>query len=83
MTSFTSPEKHSRRQGILAILAVQIAVLLGVSWAAIVYINWASDAAQAEFMNALQPPLSGSGNFSPSPTPAQVAKVKGPCARKG
>jgi hypothetical protein len=81
--SFENLDKPSPRRGILEILAVQIVVLLAVCGAAIVYINWASDAAQAEFMNALQPSVSGPGNFSPSSPPAQVAKVKLPCARKG
>ena len=82
MPSFASPEKHSNRQRILAILVVQIAVLLGVCWSAIVYINWTSAAAQAEFINAL-PPASVRGDFSPSSAPTEVAKVKAPCVRKG
>jgi hypothetical protein len=82
VSSFESPEKHGNRQRILAILVVQIAVLLGVCWGAIVYINWASAAAQAEFMNAL-PPASVRGDFSPSSAPTKVAKVKAPCVRKG
>jgi flagellar basal body-associated protein FliL len=65
---------------IVAILLVQLAVLLALSGAAIFYINWSSDVAQAEFMRALEPSMTV--RPPQSPTPVQSVKARAACPRK-
>ncbi|HEV7880349.1 hypothetical protein [Bradyrhizobium sp.] len=72
--------RGAHRLGILAILALQIAVLLAVSGAAIVYVDWSSSAAQAEFMRAIES-ASGPGHHAPPPA-LQPVKDRKACARK-
>jgi hypothetical protein len=73
--------KHGvHRPGIIAILALQVAVLLGLSGAAVVYLDWSSKAAQAEFMRAIE---SASGPRHHEPPPAlQPVKGRMACTRR-
>jgi hypothetical protein len=66
--------------GIAGILAIQLAVLFAVSVAAIVYLNWSSNAALAEFMAAGKPSAS---EPSPRPSPpVQTVKSRTACAKR-
>lgn len=65
---------------IVAILLVQIAVLLALSGAAVFYINWSSDVAQAEFIRAIEP--STTVHPTQSPAPVQSVKARAVCNRK-
>jgi len=69
--------------GIVESFLVQVLVLLALSAAAINYVNWSSDAAQAEFTAAGKPALSGPAQ-QPQPQSAPVEIVKGQktCPRK-
>jgi hypothetical protein len=66
--------------GILGILTIQLAVLFAVFVAAIVYLNWSSNAALAEFIGAGR--SSASDNLQQSPPPVQHAKRRTACARR-
>jgi hypothetical protein len=63
-------------------LLVQVLVLLALSGAAMVYLNWSSDAAWQEFIEASTPSVSDPNHHAQSSTP--VLKVKGQmvCPRK-
>jgi hypothetical protein len=60
---------------------VQIAALLALSGAAVLYLDWSSNAAQAEFMRAIQSASAPSHLSQPS---MPIHRVKSPmtCARK-
>jgi hypothetical protein len=69
--------------GIGRTLLVEILVLLALSFAVVRYLEWSSDANQAEFMSATKPSASDpnhSGEFS---TPIQAPKGRTGCDRKG
>jgi hypothetical protein len=79
-----SQKDHGTRwPGIMAILAIQLAVLFALAGAAIVYLNWSSNAALAEFM-ATSKPLASEPSHAPQLlTPVQHAKDRTSCARRG
>jgi hypothetical protein len=66
--------------GMAGMLAIQLAVLFGLSVAAMVYLNWSSNAAVAEFMAAGKPSAS-SRLPQPSP-PVQTVKNRTACAKR-
>ena len=68
--------------GIAGILAIQLAVLFAVAVAALVYLNWSSNAALAEFMAMDKPSASEPSHLPPPPIPVQQAKSRTVCPRK-
>jgi hypothetical protein len=79
-----SQKDHGTRwPGIMALLAIQLAVLFALAAAAIVYLNWSSNAAQAEFTATSKPLASGPSQLPQSSTPVQHAKDRTNCAGRG
>jgi hypothetical protein len=78
------PSDHgSRWWGAAATGVVELLVLLALGIAVVRYLEWSSDAAQAEFMRATKSSASApnpSGEFS---TPVQALKGRAGCDRKG
>jgi len=72
---------HWRKIGTTVV--VELFVLLALGFAVVRYVEWSSDAAQAEFMSATKPSASDpnhSGEFS---TATQPLKGRTGCPRKG
>ena len=72
---------HWRKIGTTVV--VELLVLLALGFAVVRYVEWSSDAAQAEFMSATKPSASDpnhSGEFS---TASQPLKGRTGCPRKG
>jgi hypothetical protein len=72
---------HWRKIGTTVV--VELFVLLALAFAVVRYVEWSSDAAQAEFMSATKPSASDpnqSGEFS---TASQPLKGRTGCPRKG
>jgi len=70
-------------RGIGTTVVVELLVLLALAFAVVRYVEWSSDAAQAEFMSATKPTASDpnhSGEFS---TASQPLKGRTGCPRKG
>jgi hypothetical protein len=70
-------------RGIGTTVVVELLVLLALAFAVVRYVEWSSDAAQAEFMSATKPSASDpnhSGEFS---TATQPLKGRTGCPRKG
>jgi hypothetical protein len=70
-------------RGIATTVVVDLLVLLALAFAVVRYVEWSSDAAQAEFMSATKPSASDpnhSGEFS---TATQPLKGRTGCPRKG
>ncbi len=70
-------------RGIGTTVVVELLVLLALVFAVVRYVEWSSDAAQAEFMSATKPTASDpnhSGEFS---TASQPLKGRTGCPRKG
>ena len=68
--------------GIIRTLLVQVAVLIALAGAVVWYLNWSSEAAWSEFINANKPPLSGPNHHSQLSVPVQTVKGKAACARR-
>jgi hypothetical protein len=72
-----------RWRGIGNTVVVELLVLLALAFAVVRYVEWSSDAAQAEFMSATKPSASDpnhSGEFSIA---IQPLKGRTGCPRKG
>ena len=70
-------------RGIGDTVVVELLVLLALAFAVVRYVEWSSDAAQAEFMSATKPSASDpnhSGEFSIA---TQPLKGRTGCPRKG
>ena len=67
--------------GAAGILAIQLAVLFVLSVAAIVYVNWSSDAALAEFVASGKPSAMEPSHLS-QPVPLQQVKSRSACPRR-
>jgi hypothetical protein len=86
MPLFNSQQQNDRGirwRGAAATVVVELLVVLALVFAVIRYVEWSSDAAQAEFMSATKPSASDpnhSGEFS---TPVQALKGRAGCDRKG
>jgi hypothetical protein len=86
MPLFDGQQQHGR--GIrwfatAATVAAKLLVLLALAFAIVRYVEWSSDAAQAEFMRSTKSPVSDlnhSGEFSSS---IQLLKGRTACPRKG
>jgi hypothetical protein len=66
--------------GIVEAMLFQVLLLLALSAAVVSYVNWSSDAAQADFTAAGKPAL-----FAPAPqpaTPVEIVKGQKTCPRK-
>ena len=86
MPLFNSQQQNDRGTrwwGAAATGVVELLVLLALAIAVVRYLEWSSDVAQAEFMNATKSSVSDpnpSGEFS---TPVQALKGRTACDRKG
>lgn len=67
--------------GTAGILAIQLAILFALAVAAIVYLDWSSKAALAEFM-AVDKPSASDLSHPPQAVPLQQAKSRTACARR-
>lgn len=67
--------------GIPGILSIQLTVVFVLSIAAILYLNWSSNAALAEFMTTEKPSASQPGHL-PQPSPLQQVKSRMACPRR-
>jgi hypothetical protein len=67
--------------GISGILSVQLAVLFALAVAALVYLNWSSNAALTEFMATGKPSVS-EPSAPPQPVPLQQVKSRMACPRR-
>jgi hypothetical protein len=86
MPSFTgqSQKNHSVHwPAIVGALVVQIFVLLALGAAVVRYVEWSSDAAQAEFMSATKQSASDPNHPRELSTPIQPLKGRTGCDRKG
>jgi hypothetical protein len=84
MPSFDQANRNNNGSywlGTAGILAIQLAVLFILSVAAIVYVNWSSDAALAEFMAAGKPSAMEPSQL-PQPAPLQQVKSRSACPRR-
>jgi hypothetical protein len=84
VTSFdraSADSKGNYWSGILGILSIQLAVLFVLAVAAIVYLNWSSNAALADFMATDKPSASEPG-LLPRPVPLQQVKSRATCPRR-
>ena len=59
MSSFD--QRPNRLPAVAATVVAQLAVLLVLCWAAVLYLNWSSDTAMAEFMAATKAPAAAAG----------------------
>jgi hypothetical protein len=84
MPSFDQASRNNNGSywsGIAGMLAIQLAVLFVLSVAAIVYVNWSSDAALAEFMASGRPSATEPSPL-PQPAPLQQVKTRMACPRR-
>jgi hypothetical protein len=84
MPLFNSQQQNNRGTrwwGAAATGVVELLVLFALGIAVVRYLEWSSDAAQAEFMNATKPSASDP-NPSGVSTPVQALKGRAGCERK-
>jgi hypothetical protein len=67
---------------IAAVTSVQLLILLAIGAAVVRYLEWSSDAAQAEFMSAIEAASSDPSHFTESSTPNPTVKARTGCNRK-
>jgi hypothetical protein len=70
-----------RVMGIAAVTLFQLLVLFAIGVAVVRYLEWSSDAAQAEFASAIEA-ASDPSRSGESSTPNQIAKTQTGCNRK-
>lgn len=81
-----SPDKVTQKKPgldfarIIGILVVQLAVMIALSGVVIFYLNWSSNAAQAEFLASIK--SSAPTHASRPVTPIQAVRGKTSCTRK-
>jgi hypothetical protein len=68
--------------GNIGILSIQLAVLFILSIGAIVYLNWSSKAALAEFMATEKPSVSEPSGLPQSSAPLRQVKSQAACPRR-
>jgi hypothetical protein len=68
--------------GTAGILAIQLAVLFVLSLAALVYLNWSSNAAVVEFVTIDKRPAMELSAPPQSPVPVRQVKSRAACARR-
>jgi hypothetical protein len=76
-------DRGTRWLGTAATVAFELIVLLALAFAVVRYVEWSSDAAQAEFMSATKSPASDSNHLGEFSTPIQPIKGRAGCPRKG
>jgi hypothetical protein len=84
MPLFKSQQQSDRSSGwlgIAAIVVIEILVLLALAFAVVRYVEWSSEAAQAEFMRA--PNSTASDLNSSERSSIQPMKAQAACPRKG
>jgi hypothetical protein len=84
MPSFDQASRNSNGSywsATAGVLAIQLAILFALSVAAIVYVNWSSDAALAEFMASSKPSATEPNNL-PQPAPLQQVKSRSACPKR-
>jgi hypothetical protein len=84
MPSFDQASRNNNGSywsGTAGILAIQFVVLFALSVAAIVYVNWSSDAALAEFMASGKPSATEPSHLQ-QPVPLQQVKSRTACPRR-
>jgi hypothetical protein len=84
MPSFDQASRNnsgSYWSGTAGILAIQLAILFALSVAALVYLDWSSNAALTEFMAAGKPSASQPSHL-PQPVPLQQVKSRTACPRR-
>ena len=86
MPLFNSQQQHDRGIrwfGTAATVAAELLVLLALAFAAVRYVEWSSDAAQAEFMRSTKPPVSDPNHSGELPSSTQPLKGRTACPGKG
>jgi hypothetical protein len=68
---------------IVKTLLVEIAVLIALAGAFVFYVNWSSEVAFEEFMNADQSSAAEAEHRPPASIPVRAVKARGNCDRKG
>jgi hypothetical protein len=84
MPSFDQASRNNNGgywSGTAGMLAIQLAILFALSVAAIVYVNWSSDAALAEFIASGKPSATEQSQL-PQSIPLQQVKRRTACARR-
>ena len=85
MPSFDQASRNNNGSywlGTAGILAIQLAILFALSLAALVYLNWSSNAALAEFMAIDKPSASVPSHLPQLSTPVQQVKGRAACAAR-
>ena len=70
-------------RGIGTTVVVELLVLLALAFAVVRYVEWSSDAAQAEFMSATKPSASDPNHSVEFSIASQPLKGRTGCPRKG
>ena len=86
MPLFNSQQQHDRGIrwfGTAATLAAELLVLLALAFAVVRYVEWSSDAAQAEFMRSTTSPVSDPNHSGEVSSSVQPLKGRTACPRKG
>jgi hypothetical protein len=76
-------DRGTRWWGAAATGVVEVLILLALGIAVVRYLEWSSDAAQAEFMRATKSSASAPNPSSEFSTPVQALKGRAGCDRKG
>jgi hypothetical protein len=85
MPLFNSQQQHDRGIhwfGTTATVAAELLVLIALAFAAVRYVEWSSDAAQAEFMRSTTSPVSDP-DHSGEASSSQPLKGRTACPPKG
>jgi hypothetical protein len=80
LNSQNQSARSGRQMGIGAIALLQLLVLFAIGAGVVRYLEWSSDAAQAEFMSALEA-ASNLSHSSESSAPIQLVKGRPDCVR--
>ena len=86
MPLFKSQQQHDRGIrwfGTAATMAAELLVLFALAFAVVRYVEWSSDAAQAEFMRSTKPPVSDPNHSGELPSSTQPLKGRTACPGKG
>jgi flagellar basal body-associated protein FliL len=78
----SSTDRDSYRLGIIKIALAQIVVLLALAGAFIFYVNWSSQAALADFLDATELSLPAPEHHAQSSVPVHAAKGAKACYLK-
>ena len=76
-------DRGNRWLGTAGAVVVELLVLVALAVAVVRYVEWSSDAAQAEFMRATTSSASDSNHSGKFSTPIQALKSGAGCDKKG